>query len=633
MAVLMSTSYVLAQEIPGKVVCSWIGNSFEGAGENGKGRWVQHCMDEIEVTPDGAVITAHPWDEAGRCTGIYKDGDVNSDLLKQYDGRGGHTAWGWGTASRAVAVDSSYIYIVNTDGVLMRFRWDPTNIHYYKYIDEVRACKAVGLYARGEKLFVVGEKGELQVRKTSDLSLVGQFSVPGARDVVADAQDTLWILVDREIRRYSLTGERLPETITDAGAPVALSVDHQQGRLVVCDNGPRQQVLFYDISGSPKLVGTFGEKFGIRGGTPGEVRPLKFFELVGAGVDQKGNVYVAMGRNESVIRKFTSQGALVWELQAHPFVECYDFDVATDGREIYGIEQIFEMDYSKGPGKEWRFKAFTRDAIKYPDDLRAKEASGWSALIRRLEGRRVLYGIGQMAHGIHVLVFEDPPSHIARYCGFIGGKDSGWAWEVDSRGDIWQGEAPNRKIRRYKFKGFDKGGTPIYDTAAPEEFPWPEPFSRVQRVKYIPETDTMFITGYTPRKGEKSWGLVGSVLCRYDEWSKGSPRPRYEIDMPTDDEGLHPKSMDVAGDYVFFAMVKSTRGKPAMVHVFRASDGSKVGSMYPGPEVGGVSGWVDTVCGLRAFRRSNGEYLILVEEDFRAKNILYRWVPPASSGR
>jgi len=630
---LLAPAAGLAQEIPGKLVCSWVGNSFEGAGPNGKGRWVQHCMDEIEVTPEGAVITAHPWDEAGRCTGIYKDGDVNTDLLKQYNGRGNHKAWGWGTAGRAVAADSSFIYLVNTDGVLMRFRWDPSNIHFYEYVGETRACPAVGLSARGERLFLAGEKGEIQVRRTSDLSLAGSFTVPGAKDLVADAKDTLWILVGQEIRRYSLEGTRLPETISDAGSPVAVSIDHQQGRLVVCDDGPRQQVLFYDISGPPRLVGTFGQASGIRSGTPGEVRPLKFFALVGAGVDAKGNIYVAMGRNESVIRKFTPAGELVWELQAHPFVECYDFDASTDGREIYGIEEILEMDYSKPPGKEWRFKAFTRDAIRYPDDPRAKEASGWSALVRRLEGRRLLYGIGQMAHGVHILVFEDPPSQIARYCQFIGGKDSGWAWEVDSRGDIWQGEAPGRKIRRYRFKGFDKQGSPLYDTAAPDEFDWPEPFDRVQRTKYIPETDTMFITGYTPRKGEKSWGLVGSVLCRYDDWSKGNRKPKYEIDMPTDDEGLHPKSLDVAGEYVFFAMVKPTKGRPAMVHVFRASDGSRVGAMYPGPEVGGVSGWVDTVCGLRAFRRSSGEYLVLVEEDWRAKNILYRWTPPGGTGR
>ncbi len=58
----------------------WVGNTFEGAGLNGYGRWVQNYVDEIEVTPDGAVITASEWEEAGRCTGISKAGDVKIDL-------------------------------------------------------------------------------------------------------------------------------------------------------------------------------------------------------------------------------------------------------------------------------------------------------------------------------------------------------------------------------------------------------------------------------------------------------------------------------------------------------------------------------------------------------------------------
>ncbi len=30
---------------------------------------------------------------------------------------------------------------------------------------------------------------------------------------------------------------------------------------------------------------------------------------------------------------------------------------------------------------------------------------------------------------------------------------------------------------------------------------------------------------------------------------------------------------------------------------------------------------------VQAFKRKNGEYLVLVEEDWRGKNLLYRWKP------
>lgn len=45
-------------------------------------------------------------------------------------------------------------------------------------------------------------------------------------------------------------------------------------------------------------------------------------------------------------------------------------DPESDGRFIYGPQKIYEMDYSKPPGKDWRLKAYTRDTLAYPDDLR-----------------------------------------------------------------------------------------------------------------------------------------------------------------------------------------------------------------------------------------------------------------------
>jgi hypothetical protein len=35
---------------------------------------------------------------------------------------------------------------------------------------------------------------------------------------------------------------------------------------------------------------------------------------------------------------------------------------------------------------------------------------------------------------------------------------------------------------------------------------------------------------------------------------------------------------------------------------------------------------------VQALMRNNGEYLVLVEEDWRGKNLLYRWRPGAKPG-
>lgn len=32
-----------------------------------------------------------------------------------------------------------------------------------------------------------------------------------------------------------------------------------------------------------------------------------------------------------------------------------------------------------------------------------------------------------------------------------------------------------------------------------------------------------------------------------------------------------------------------------------------------------------------AFKRKNGQYLVLVEDDWRGKNLLYRWLPKATA--
>jgi hypothetical protein len=54
-----------------------------------------------------------------------------------------------------------------------------------------------------------------------------------------------------------------------------------------------------------------------------------------------------------------------------------------------------------------------------------------------------------------------------------------------------------------------------------------------------------------------------------------------------------------------------------------------MGILEPGPTVGGVeaTGWIDLLTGITTHRRKDGEYLVFVEEDYRAKVLLYRWRP------
>jgi len=334
--------------VPGGYVTDWLGNTFEGAGPNGQGRWVQNMVDEAEVSPDGTVFTASVWDEAGRCTGLYKDGSTNEKLIAQYNGKGGHKAWGWGTGGNAVAVWGERFYLVNTEGDLMRFRWKPGDIQSAEYLDEVKCGKAAALAAREETLVVIGEDGQIQLRGAADLKERGRFPLPDAKEVAIAPDGSLWFIVGARIVHRGTDGKELPGEIADAVKPANLAFS-PQGQLVVCEDGPRQQVLFYDMGAAPRPAGRFGQEGGLRAGTPGRFAPDKLYGLRGANRDKSGNLYVALCLGPyqgggTAIRAFDPQGKVLWDLQSHAFVDAYSFDPASDGQEIYGADEILKSD-------------------------------------------------------------------------------------------------------------------------------------------------------------------------------------------------------------------------------------------------------------------------------------------------
>ena len=76
------------------------------------------------------------------------------------------------------------------------------------------------------------------------------FGVEGAGDAAIAGDGTFWILAGRAIRHLSAEGKELEATVPGLDKPTALSID-PKGRLLVCDDGRRQQVLTFDISAGP----------------------------------------------------------------------------------------------------------------------------------------------------------------------------------------------------------------------------------------------------------------------------------------------------------------------------------------------------------------------------------------------
>ena len=664
---------------------SWIGNSF-GGGE----KWVQIKIEDMQVTSNGKIYTNSIWDEAGREVGIYHNGDV---IGKAED------LHGWGRhGGKAIAVDGKYMYVGMQQSAESNAQGDypPSGTTWYcvrrynltgkpapfpggrgwdKSMLIVNTKDAIpGLAVSQGRLYVSDAAANLiRVFSTSNFGKqIANFPFSHPGKIAIDRRKNLWIIQENthKILHYSPQGKQLPETITNVEKPTANATD-RRGRLLVTDNGVRQQVLIYDINRQPQLIGTLGTKGGVYAGTPGKVADLKFYDLSGVGADARGNIYVNSGLYGGTdLRKFSPSGKMQWQLFGLHFVDNADIDPQTDGLDVFAKQERFRMDYSKPVGKQWTYKAYTLNPFKYPQDPRL-HTSPTSVFFRRIEGKPFMFLTDMYNSFLEIYRFNPKTDgEIAIPAGmFVGTNSTGgkvisgnwvtgqpnegeWIWRdhngngafdqgeydssrdypylggwwVDSRGDVWKTLRTHDGvgIRHYPLQGIDVKGNPIYTYSTMEKQKTPSIFRDLRRIEYIPETDTMYLSGFTKElpatRDNAKW--YGSELVRYDNWSTKNPRLRWRLQVPYNPQAnpeLLTASMSVAGDYVFLVTFKT-----AEVYIYRADTGKLVKTLKPGKEVAGESGWIDIPYGIRAVSRKNGEYLVFVEEDWKGKVIFYR---------
>ncbi|MEW1864380.1 hypothetical protein AB0399_29110 [Streptomyces sp. NPDC088194] len=654
------------------VVTSWTGNTFSGATE-----WVQDFVFNIAVTADGAVYTVSFWDEGGDYAGIYKDGH----LIGNCHGANGD----------AVAVNSSYAYLSVGNGLTRFGLDGTVTSQTYAVGSPPAAAAAsdtqvVATDRTNNKVLVFdAATGAVQhswsVNQPGSVTIAANGDIWVVANITRDTNDGHFWHVDptkpAQILHFSNAGAALGGTISGPSAdwiPTSLAVD-VNGDLLVGDNGPLRQVHTYtNLSGTPSLARSLGQAGGIGAGTPGRVTPDKLFGIVGVGGDSAGNVYVAMFEFGVWLRKFSPAGAVVWQLQGSAFVDAADFDPASDGVEIYTKQCHYSVDYGKAPGSDSTWRSYTLDSVKYPQDprlfLTGHTHSATSPFLKRLNGSLYMYVTGMYCG--HLLIYRmdgeiaKPSSAIfkARWNGddptwppnqpatgqwiwrdlsgngaFEAGEflqpgdgtsspSNCWVWYVDDRGDIWEGG--DRNLRRYPLQGFDAQKNPIYTYESMETIALPAPFSVVRRLHYDVATDVMYMVGYTPDQpfDNAHWKECGKVLVRYDKWSTGNTTPTWTLLLPWDTDAtivVTMVSLAFAGDYIFAAGIE-TRGQ---VWVWKASDASPVGTWQAGSIIGTPdrSGWVDVPYGISATKRSDGDYLVQVEDDLYNKVLLYRWTP------
>jgi hypothetical protein len=684
----------LAKNQPAKThKTSWIGNTF---GNNEK--WVQIQISGMYVAPDGTVYTNSYWDEGTREAGIYKNGDAIAKVEDLH---------GWGRLGGiTVTADSKYIYVAmqqshsghpgedypaekttwycvrryNLSGKPAPFAdgrgWDKSML-IVSTKNEV-----TGLVTTNDKLYV-SEKAanKVHIYDKNTLKKIQSFSVKNAGQIAIDKKGTLWVIQSKDdktpgkVLHYSSTGTKLPGVIADVENPNAIAVN-AQGRLLVAENGTRQQILIYNTANQPKQVGTFGIKGGVYAGIPGEIKDLKFYGINGVGSDSSGNIYVAndgFNRSGVDLRKLSANGKLQWQLLGLHFIDNADVDPVSDGAIAFTKQERFVMDYSKPAGKQWTFKGHTLNAFKYPQDPRLHTGPD-ATIIRRIQGKPFMFLMDMYGTTIQIYRFnKTTDGEIAIPSGiFVGSRDGDggaafggkwppfqpqkgeWIWRdkngngkfesneydrskdhpyiggwwIDRKGDIWKSlrTQDGIGIRHYPFQGFDAHGNPMYSYKSMKKLPHPKFIGDLRRIEYYPDTDTMYLSGFTqehPAINGDYAKLIGSEIMRIDNWSKGNLKPRFRIVLPTDKSAppdvLTPTSMSVAGDYIFVTTTKTWE-----TYVYSASTGKLIRTLKPGAEVSGQLGWVDIAYGVRAFRRKNGEYLVFVEEDLKGKVIMYQ---------
>lgn len=212
---------------------------------------------------------------------------------------------------------------------------------------------------------------------------------------------------------------------------------------------------------------------------------------------------------------------------------------------------------------------------------------------------------------------------------------------VDREGTIWNA-SHTKGIVRYPVTGFTAAGAPIYKDEAATRHAMPAPFTELRRVYHYPERGgLLLVNGFTDahRNVRHHWKRAGKVLRCYEGWTPEQPpeawKLRWELVPPYEDrEGGNDgdgniMSIDVAGDYVFIAREGQS---PVLgvnrchVEVYRLDDARYVGWMGPSPETGDV-GILDITQAMKAFRRADGEYWVLLEEGAKARTLVYRWMP------
>ena len=173
---------------------------------------------------------------------------------------------------------------------------------------------------------------------------------------------------------------------------------------------------------------------------------------------------------------------------------------------------------------------------------------------------------------------------------------------VDKAMTLWM--LNKTSITKVPFTGLGASGNPTYDMGAAVTIPTIPAFQITGDddhglIEYDSDKDIMYMVNTKTNKAAK-----------FSNWSTNTTTPDWIIPVSGS------QSMSIAGDYLF-----TIHGSTCKIYAYALSDGKFAGRIDP---VGPI-GLIDIPYGVRAFRRSNGEYIVLAEEDSKGKILVYRF--------
>ncbi len=542
-----------------------------------------------------------------------------------------------------------------------------------------------GMCADETRLFFSSPlEDSVKIYDADDILRLRSVPLPRPDKICLDKKGKLWILQRPEttggawnVLSMTVDGKLLPQKIALPASvlPTALCVDNK-GRLLIADAGPDNNIKIYDaLDIAPKLAGTFGVRGGIFAPPVGKFGDLRFNKPVGVGADDAGRIYVASDGQTAgggtVLECYQADGKLQWRRFGLLFVDCPGANPARP-EEIYTKEEHFTVDYTRPPGQERQYRGYTVNPYKYPDDPRL-HLSSTNARVENLGGRPFLFVSDMTGEYLSVYRFDYKtdgetaipcalfakrrvsdkkgwPAHQPERGEWIwtdrngdgkidanefqsgSGAESNGLLTPDANGTLWQ--AWDKQIRALPLQNVDAAGIPHWNYAKAKTYPQPPELDEIRRLRYLPDRDIMILGGNRGDDHNQHWKPMGPILCLYDHWRGGKPVLRKSVVLPyakgsSGHESAEPISFDVAGDYLFVAYTRGLEAdgiKNAFVKVLRLSDLSVVGNLSA-ESAFGETGLLDLVESTAAVRRANGEYVVFLEDDAKAKSIVFRWRP------